>query len=65
MGGGKTENSVILLTVERLAKLEVRMDNLVEQVKHIDLCVDSLKMAIWYSSGAIAVVVFLAGWVFK
>ena len=54
-----------IATVERLAKVEVRLDTLVEQVKHIDVCVDSVKRTIWTAAGAVAVVMLLVGWAFK
>ena len=52
-------------TVERLAKVEVRLDTLVEQVKHIDMCVDSVKRTIWTAAGAMTIVMLIVGWAFK
>jgi chaperonin cofactor prefoldin len=57
--------SAIAEAVERIARVEERLQTLVKQVEHIDLCVDDLKRTIWKATGMVTAVVLLAGWAFK
>ena len=52
-------------TIEKLARLEVKVESLMEQIEHIDICVDSLKRTIWQATGAMTILVTIAAWLLK
>lgn len=64
-GRMRVTDSMVPAILERVATLEQQVKNLVEKVTHIDLCVDTLKRAIWTAAGGISVVIFVAGWYFN
>lgn len=55
----------MIAAVERLVRVEVRLESLVEHMKHMDFCVDDLKRTVWKASGALAIVMLIAGWFLK
>jgi len=62
-----TFNERRLADVERLAKLEAHMENLVAwmvkvdiRLDHQDKCVDALKRQVWMATGAIALLTVLS-----
>lgn len=53
---------------ERIAALEAVMngkEGVVDRLKHLDECVDALKVTVWKASGALAVIVVISQWVLR
>ncbi len=53
---------------ERVAALEAVMngkEGVIDRLKHLDVCVDALKVTVWKATGALAVIVVGAQWALR
>lgn len=53
---------------ERVASLEAAMngkEGVIDRLKHLDTCVDSLKVTVWKATGALAAVILVVQLMFR